>query len=241
MAIKSTTNWLDIDILPDTSLTAIDFICCRFCFLVDRSDDKVILYLNMNSLLHKGKLLEYITLGWNIIGIAILIMAVQGIHSIALIGFGFDTLLEIGASIVVIWELTGTENKRQKISLRLLGIAFFALGLYILTQSVLNLIYHTLPGQSSLGIVWLSLTIMVMITLAFKKFQVGKQLNNQILLTESRVTLVDAGLAAIVLLSMLFTRLFGWWWFDSIGGFILMGYCFWESIHNYQDLKTRGK
>jgi hypothetical protein len=84
----------------------------------------------MNAILRKGKLLEYSTLGWNIIGVLVLIIAVQNIHSIALIGFGFDTLLEIGASIIVIWELNGTGNKRQKLGLRLLSIAFFALGIY---------------------------------------------------------------------------------------------------------------
>src|ERR1700728_2590326 len=111
----------------------------------------------MNSLLRKAKYLEYATLGWNAMGVFILLIAVRGIHSIALIGFGFDSLLEIGASIIVIWELNGTSGKRQTLGLKLLSIAFFALGIYILIQTILNLIYHTLPGQSSLGIVWLLL------------------------------------------------------------------------------------
>jgi divalent metal cation (Fe/Co/Zn/Cd) transporter len=199
------------------------------------------LYLNMDSSLRTGKFLEYVTLGWNAIGVIVLVIAVQGIHSIALIGFGFDTLLEIGASIIVIWELNGTGDKRQTLGLKLLSIAFFALGIYIFVQSILNLLYRTLPGQSLLGTTWLLLTIVVMIILAFKKFKVGKFLNNPVLLTEGRVTLVDAALAFIVLLSMLFTALLGWWWLDSIGGLILMGYCFWEAIHIYQGLKTKSK
>ncbi len=193
----------------------------------------------MNSSLRTGKFLEYVTLGWNAIGVIILIIAAQGIHSIALIGFGFDTLLEIGASIIVIWELNGTGDKRQTLGLKLLSIAFFALGIYIFIQSILNLLYHTLPGKSLLGTIWLLLTIVVMIILALKKFQIGKLLNNPVLLTEGRVTLVDAALAGIVLLSMLFTSLLGWWWLDSIGGLILMGYCFWESIHIFRDLNTK--
>jgi divalent metal cation (Fe/Co/Zn/Cd) transporter len=190
----------------------------------------------MNSLLRTGKFLEYVTLGWNAIGVIVLIIAVQGIHSIALIGFGFDTLLEIGASIIVIWELNGTSDKRQTLGLKLLSIAFFALGIYILIQTILNLIYHTLPGQSSLGIVWLLLTIVAMTILAFKKFQIGKQLNNPVLLTEGRVTLVDAALALTVLISMLFSNLLGWWP-DSIAGLVLTGYCFWEGISIYKGLK----
>ena len=76
-----------------------------------------------------------------------------------------------------------------------------------------------------------------MMILAWKKFQVGKQLDNQILLTEGRVTLVDAGLAGIMSISMLLTSWFGWWWTDSLGGFILMTYCFWEANHVWQSSK----
>lgn len=215
------------------------FIRCHF-YLSLILIVNVILYLNMNSSLRKGKFLEYVTLGWNVIGVVVLAIAIQGVHSIALAGFGFDTLLEIGASIIVIWELNGTVGKRQGLGLRLLSIAFFALGIYILIQSVSNLIYHTLPRQSLLGITWLLLTIVVMVLLALKKFQVGKVLNNPVLLTEGRVTLVDAALAFIILISMVFTTILGWWWLDSIGGLILMAYCFWEAAHIYSELKTSG-
>jgi divalent metal cation (Fe/Co/Zn/Cd) transporter len=190
----------------------------------------------MNSLLRKGKYLEYATLGWNVIGVLVLIIAVRGINSIALIGFGFDTLLEIGASIIVIWELNETGDKRQTLGLTLLSIAFFSLGIYILIQSILNLIYRTLPGQSLLGATWLLLTIVVMTILALKKFQIGKQLNNAVLLTEGRVTLVDAALALTVLISMLFSNLLGWW-LDSMTGLVLTGYCFWEAMSIYKGLK----
>jgi divalent metal cation (Fe/Co/Zn/Cd) transporter len=190
------------------------------------------------SLLRQGKLLEYATLGWNIIGVFVLILAIRSSRSLALIGFGFDTLLEIGASIIVIWELNGIGGKRQKIALTLLSLSFFLLGIYILVQSLSNFILHFQPTQSSVGIVWLLLTFIVMIGLAFKKFRVGKLLNNPVLLTEGRVTLVDAGLACVVLISILSAQYFGWWWADIAGSIVLMGYCFWEAIHIWRELKT---
>ena len=190
------------------------------------------------SLLRKGKRLEYATLGWNIIGVLVLIVAVRNTHSISLLGFGFDTLLEIGASTIVIWELNEIGGRRQKIGLRLLSVLFSLFGIYILIQSISNFILHNQPVQSTLGIVWLLLTFVVMVTLAVKKFQVGKLLNNPVLLTEGRVTLVDAGLACMVLISILVTQYYGWWWADIAGGFILTGYCFWEAIHIWRELRT---
>ncbi len=184
--------------------------------------------------LQQGKLLEYSTLAWNIIGVFVLMFIAPAAHSVALVAFGFDTLLEIGASAIVIWELNGINGKRQKQGLRLLSIAFFMLGIYILIQSVFNLIYRIQPSQSLPGIIWLLLTFVVMVLLGLKKNKVGKLLNNPVLLTEGRVTLVDAALAAIVLLSMLLSGLLGWWWADILGGFILMGYCFWEAKHAWQ-------
>jgi len=136
------------------------------------------------------------------------------------------------------WELNGIVGNRQRKGLRLLSIAFFILGIYIFVQSLYNLIYHNRPLQSTIGIIWLLLTFIAMITLALKKFQLGKQLNNAVLLTGGRVTLVDAALAAIVLISMLLNIVLRWWWADIIGGIILMGYCFWEAIHTWKESRT---
>lgn len=191
-----------------------------------------------SSLLRQGKLLEYITLGWNVAGVIVLMLAAPAAHSVALIGFGFDTLLEIGASGIVIWELNGISGRRQKKGLRLLGMAFFALGIYIFFQSTCNMIGHTRPVKSLIGMTWLILTLIVMLVLAFKKNQVGKRLNNPVLLTEGRVTLVDAALAAVVLISMLLNTWLGWWWADIAGGFLLMSYCFWESIHAWKESRN---
>jgi len=184
---------------------------------------------------NQGINLEYLTLAWNIIGVALLVWIAPYTHSIALIAFGFDTLLEIGASTVVIWELTGKPGTRQTVALRCLSCTFFILGLYLLFQSIYNLYNHVIPLQSDIGIAWLVLTFIVMLILAYKKYLVGKRINNKVLITEGRVTLVDATLALIVLIGYLLTIYVGLWWSDSIAGFILMLYCFWESMHTWNE------
>lgn len=189
--------------------------------------------MDHQKLVKKGIYLEYATLTWNIAGVILLGWIAPAVHSVALIAFGFDTLLEIGASMVVIWELTGVPGSRQKRALIYLSISFLILGLYLLVQSGYNLYHRVLPAQSDLGMAWLTLTFIVMLFLAWKKHRAGKKINNKVLLTEGRVTLVDATLALIVLIGLLLTGWKGWWWSDPIAGLTLMLYCFWECRHTW--------
>src|SRR6478752_1900833 len=84
--------------------------------------------------------LEALTLAWNVVGVVILVLLALESASIALTGFALDSLIEIGASMVVIWELTGADDRRQERALRLIGWAFIALAVYLLAQSVAALI-----------------------------------------------------------------------------------------------------
>ena len=87
-----------------------------------------------DRLLRRGFALEYATLGWNVAGIIVLAIAAVSALSVALAGIGLDSLIEIGASTVVIWELSGTGQDRQRRGLRLIGYAFTALAVYLLIQ-----------------------------------------------------------------------------------------------------------
>ena len=98
----------------------------------------------------RGFILEGITLGWNVVGVAVLAVASITAGSVALAGFGLDSLIEIGASTVVIWELSGAGERRQRLALRLIAGAFVALALYLLVQSGLALAagHHERPARA---------------------------------------------------------------------------------------------
>ncbi len=174
------------------------------------------------------------TLLWNIAGMAITAFAAIKSHSIALAAFGLDSLVEIGASTVVVWELKGTNPNRQKRALRLIGAAFLALATYILLQSTASLCLHAQPAVSDLGIIWLALTLIAMLALASGKNQIGKKLSNRVLLTEARVTLIDACLAAAVLTGLLVNSTFHWWWADPAAGLMIVAYAHKEGRHAWQ-------
>jgi divalent metal cation (Fe/Co/Zn/Cd) transporter len=179
---------------------------------------------NRPRLLRRGFLLEYATLGWNIIGILVLAITAISARSVALAGFGLDSLIEIGASVVVVWELSGTGEDRQRRALRLIGAAFGLLAAYLLVASTLVLAVGFRPGHSVVGIAWTAITALVMFALAAGKHQVGRALNNPVLRTEGRVTLIDGLLATAVLIGLVLNAGLGWWWADPLAGYVLVFY-----------------
>jgi divalent metal cation (Fe/Co/Zn/Cd) transporter len=175
-------------------------------------------------LLRRGFTLEYVTLGWNVAGIIVLAFAAVAARSVALAGFGLDSLIEIGASTVVIWELSGTGEERQRRGLRLIGYAFAGLAVYLLVQSSLVLAVGYRPRPSLAGIAWTAVTALVMFGLAAGKARTGRALGNPVLRTEGRVTLIDGILAVAVLAGLVLNAAAGWWQADPAAGYVLVYY-----------------
>jgi divalent metal cation (Fe/Co/Zn/Cd) transporter len=150
------------------------------------------------ALIRRGLALEGVTLAWNVLGIVVLAFAALAARSVALAGFGLDSLVEIGASVVVIWELSGTGERRRPVALRLIGLAFLLLALYLGVQSTYVLVARNHARHSPAGIAWTATTAVVMFALAAAKENTGRRLGNPVLRTEGRVTLVDGLLATAV-------------------------------------------
>lgn len=175
-------------------------------------------------LLRRGLRLEYATLGWNVVGTVVLVLLAIRADSPALAGFGFDSLIEIAASLVVVWELSGAPELRERRAMRLIGVAFWLLAVYIVVQVVVVLVVARRPEPSPLGILWTAVTFVVMLLLATGKLRTGARLGNPVLQTEGRVTLVDAGLATAVLIGLALNALLGWWWADPVAGLVIVYY-----------------
>jgi len=175
-------------------------------------------------LLRRGLYLEYATLGWNVVGVVIVVAAALAARSVALAGFGLDSLIEIFASVIVVWQLTGINQHRERRALRLIGGAFFALAVYILGQEAFTVIAGIRLTTSVGGIVWLAATLIAMLLLAQGKRITGRQLGNPVLATEAHVTLIDAYLAAAVLVGLILNAVAGWWWADPLAGLVIVYY-----------------
>jgi divalent metal cation (Fe/Co/Zn/Cd) transporter len=176
------------------------------------------------ALLRRGRLLEVATLGWNVVGVVVLAFAAVRAQSVALAGFGLDSLIEIGASLVVLWELSGTGAARQRRALRLIAVAFLALAGYLSVQTIVVLATGFRPQPSALGIVWTATTAAVMFVLALGKRRTGRGLDNPVLIAEARVTVIDGLLAVAVLTGLALNATLGWWWADPGAGLVLVAY-----------------
>jgi divalent metal cation (Fe/Co/Zn/Cd) transporter len=185
-------------------------------------------------LLRRGRALESATLVWNVAGVVVLAIAAVAAHSVALAGFGLDSLIEIGASAVVLWELSGTGEERQRRALRLIGAAFVGLAAYLTIQSTWVLLTGYHPGHSPSGIVWTAITAVVMFSLAAGKSRTGRALDNPVLVTEGRVTTIDGILAAAVLLGLTLNAAVGWWWADPATGYVVVFYAIREAGEIFQ-------
>jgi divalent metal cation (Fe/Co/Zn/Cd) transporter len=185
-----------------------------------------------DSALGRGLRLEYATFGWNVGGVAFLVAAAVMARSVALAGFALDSGIEIFASVVVVWQLKGTATpQREHRAVRLIGISFFSLALYLVGQTAATLAADIRPDSSPLGIGVLAATTVVMFSLAAAKARTGRALGNRTLQTEAKVTMIDGALAAAILSGLVLNTAFGWWWADLVGGAVIIGYGLREGAH----------
>ena len=169
----------------------------------------------------KGRNLEYLTIGWNSLEAVAAIGAGIIAGSIALVGFGFDSVIESFSGAVLLWRLFSGEH-REKIALRLVGISFLILAAYVGFDAVKSLWLRESPETSYLGIIIAALSLVVMPLLARAKRNVAKQLNSRAMLADSRQTDLCAYLSAILLGGLLLNALFGLWWSDSVAALVML-------------------
>jgi divalent metal cation (Fe/Co/Zn/Cd) transporter len=187
-------------------------------------------------LLRRGIVLEYATLAWNVVGTIVLVIAAAAAGSVALAGFGVDSLIEIVASAVVIWQLKGGVHAgRERRALRIIAVAFVLLAVYLAAQTAVTLNSGSHPGHSILGITWLALTVVAMFALAAGKRNTGERLGNPVLRTEARVTVIDGALAAAVLTGVVLNAAVGWWWADPVSALVLLIYALREARHAWAE------
>jgi divalent metal cation (Fe/Co/Zn/Cd) transporter len=200
--------------------------------IVARSDETI-------RLRRRGLGLEYATLGWNVVGSVLVLAAALTARSVALAGFGLDSLIEIVASLVVVWQLQEMQAvERERRALQIIGIAFLLLAVYIAGQSIYVLVSEVRPHHSSLGIVWLALTAVAMFALAAGKRTTGRALGNRVLQTEARVTVIDGLLATAVLTGLILNAALGWWWADPAAAFVIVYYGLREGRHALRETSS---
>lgn len=179
------------------------------------------------ALIRRGRHLEYFTIGYNSAEGLISILLGVFAGSIALIGFGFDSVIEVISGAALLWRLHVDVDPRRRerlevMSLRIVGVCFLVLTLYVGYDSLQSLLAHEVPKRSLLGIVLATLSLIVMPLLARAKRNVAEEIGSGALAADAKQTEFCAYLSAILLGGLLLNALFGWWWADPIAALVMV-------------------
>jgi divalent metal cation (Fe/Co/Zn/Cd) transporter len=169
-------------------------------------------------------LLEYGTMAWNA-GEAVLTIALGSVAgSLALIGFGTVSIVELFASGVVVWHVRSDESAqpgRTKTALRLISVAFVMLGIALIAAALSDLASGRRAGESPWGIAYLGVTAVVMFTLAAVKKSTATALGSEPLASEATVTFLDGVLSVTTLVGLALNAVLGWWWADPVAALLV--------------------
>jgi len=195
--------------------------------------------MNADRLYRKGLRLEYFTVGYNVLEAIASIIFGSIANSIALIGFGLDSIVESLSGLVLIWRLRQhgkisieAEERIEKRATKFVAITFFILGLYVLFESIKKLVVTEIPEPSLPGIIIAAVSLIAMPLLTWQKYKTGKQINSRALVADSKETLACAFLSVALLVGLGANYLFGFWQADPIVGLVIVAFLFregWES------------
>jgi divalent metal cation (Fe/Co/Zn/Cd) transporter len=193
------------------------------------------------GLVARGRRLEYLTLAWNGLEAAIALASGIVAGSVALVGFGLDSVIEMASAAILLWRLgseSGTNRERaEQRAHRLAGGCLLALAAYIAIESVRALWLRTVPERSLPGVAIAIAAVIVMPLLGRAKRKVARELQSGALHSDSRQADFCAYLSAILLVGLLLNWLFGWWWADAVAALVMVPIIAREGI---QGLRGKG-
>lgn len=174
--------------------------------------------------LRRGRRLEYFTLGWNMLEAVVAVGAGWLAGSIALLGFGVDSLIECTSGVILLWRLASPahDESREQLARRLVSLSFFLLAAYVCFEAVKSLVTSELPKASVPGIVLAAVSLIVMPLLARAKRRVAANIASHALKADSRQSDICAYLSAILLGGLVLNALLGWWWADPVAALIMV-------------------
>ena len=179
------------------------------------------------ALVRRGLLLNWVTIAYNVIEAVIAIGAGVVAGSVALVGFGLDSVIEVTASGAAQWRLRADfdaprRERVERATLRIIGWSFLALAGYVVYDSVDALVGREAPERSVVGLVLLALSAIVMPILARAKRRVARDMTSRALEAEATQTSLCAYLSVIALAGVAANALLGWWWADPVAALAMV-------------------
>lgn len=182
--------------------------------------------LDRASLLRRGRYLEYLTLGWNSLEGIVAITAGAIAGSVSLTAFGIDSMIELTSGAALLWRLAADSDaqlreRNERRALRVVGVCFLALALYIIFESGTDLRFRRAPERSLPGILLASASLIAMPLLARAKRRVAHDLESAAMRADAKQSEFCAWLSAILLTGLILNAAFGFWWADPVAALLM--------------------
>ena len=192
----------------------------------------------------RAVILEWFTVGWNVVEAAVAIGAGILSGSVALVGFGVDSGIEVLSAVGLLWRLRTSadapreeETAAERRALYVVAFTFFALALYVGYEAVSGLLAREIPEPSQVGLVLSLLSLAIMPALAALKQRTGRECGSRALVADAVETWVCSYLSLALLLGLGFNVLFGWWWADGAGGLAMLPVVLWQGWEALQEAR----
>jgi divalent metal cation (Fe/Co/Zn/Cd) transporter len=170
----------------------------------------------------RAQLLAATSVGYNVVeaGIAITAGVVAG--SVALVGFGLDSVVEVSSGLIIVWQFRhALPQSRERQALKLMALSFFALAAYVTFESARALLSSRVPDHSTVGIALASASLVIMPVLSVAQRRTGRRLSSASVVADGTQTLLCTYLSGVLLAGLILNATLGWWWADPIAGFII--------------------
>jgi divalent metal cation (Fe/Co/Zn/Cd) transporter len=194
-----------------------------------------------DRLRRRGLVLAALTIGWNLIEAVVAVTAGLAAGSIALVGFGFDSMIEVASACVVVWQFRGElragyDEHRERRALRLIGVTFLVLAAYVSVEAVRDLVFvEAQADESTVGIALAAVSLVVMPILAWAKKQTADDLGSPTLRADATETLLCSWLSAALLAGLALNATLGWWWADPFAALAIAGLAAHEGLEALRD------
>lgn len=170
----------------------------------------------------RAQLLAGASVGYNLVEAVIALIAGAVAGSVALVGFGLDSLVEVSSGLIILWQFRHVlPQSRERQALRLIGASFFALAAYVAYESTRSLLGSDEPDPSLVGITLAATSLVLMPWLSLAQRRTGRQLHSGSVVADSKQTLLCSYLSAVLLVGLVLNATLGWSWADSIAGLVI--------------------
>jgi cation diffusion facilitator family transporter len=193
----------------------------------------------------RGLRLEWFTVAWNVVEALIAIGVGVVVESVALVGFGVDSGIEVISAVALLWRLRKAgphasaeeHGAAERRALYLVAATFFLLAAYILYEAIGTLLSGEGSESSTVALVLSVVSILVMPTLAYLKGRTGRELRSRALVADSVETWVCAYLSVALLAAVGLNAAFGWWWADPVGALAMLPVILWQGWETLEEAR----